>query len=183
MMPPRRATTNVFEWSAEAVSKAGTGRWRPAHPPSSSTQLSATPGGPIYADYVRATTCAAALASLLIVPACATSTGPQRTTTEVLVAPPFGTNVVVDAVDLEGKITRVGQCLGIDGSLIAWPQGTSILGLEPLQVAIPGVGTLGIGARISGGGVDFDPTRPPSGINVPTDCLPASSAYIFVSGH
>ncbi len=165
------ATTNVFGVSRGRLQ----GRYRQVEAGAPAFVVNAAqrhPRGPIYADYVRATTCAAALASLLIVPACATSTGPQRTNTEVLLAPPFGTNVVVDAVALEGKITRAGKCLGIDGSLIAWPQGTSILGLEPLQVAIPGLGTLGIGARISGGGVEFDPTKPPSGINVPTDCLP-----------
>lgn len=78
-----------------------------------------------------------------------------------------------------GRLEVVGGCLGASGSVIVWPNGTTVLKDEPLTIDIPTYGrfSLGDNVRIGGGYVlehssdDVEPgDYPVGGVTVPAEC-------------
>ncbi|GAA1789643.1 hypothetical protein GCM10009795_039210 [Nocardioides hankookensis] len=55
-----------------------------------------------------------------------------------------------------GEVELVGDCLGIDGDVVFWPRGTEVVSTDPVVIAVPDVGRVGIGDRVSGGGGEHE---------------------------
>jgi hypothetical protein len=85
---------------------------------------------------------------------------------------------------ITGRVSIVGDCLGIngsavDGATVIWPHGTTITADDPLTIEVPGLGSLRVGDGVDGSGDQFVNHRPgqeyvdylPKGIDrVPTGC-------------
>ena len=83
-----------------------------------------------------------------------------------------------------GRVSIVGDCLGIngsavDGATVIWPHGTKITADDPLTIDVPGLGSLRVGDAVVGSGDQFVNHRPgqqyidhlPKGIDrAPTGC-------------
>lgn len=78
-----------------------------------------------------------------------------------------------------GRLEVVDGCLGASGSVIVWPHGTEVVEEDPLRVAVPGHGTVGLGdeVQVAGGYVlehSSDEMEPGpyevAGLTVPADC-------------
>ncbi|HET7736536.1 MAG TPA: hypothetical protein VFK52_11200 [Nocardioidaceae bacterium] len=67
----------------------------------------------------------------------------------VLVAPPASGG---EDARVGGRLTLVGDCLGIDQDVALWPSGTSIKSSDPLVIEVPGFGSLEIGDIVEGAG-------------------------------
>ena len=89
----------------------------------------------------------------------------------VLVAPKDG-GAVGGAGYPGGTVTLSGRCLGLDGRTVLWPHGTRILSARPLTVDVPGLGTLTVGDRVTGGGeAQWSLKHLPKGIDsIPSGC-------------
>jgi hypothetical protein len=78
-----------------------------------------------------------------------------------------------------GRLEVVGGCLGASGSVVVWPNGTTVVQDEPLTIDIPDYGrfSLGDNVRLGGGYVlehssdDVAPgDYPVGGVRVPAEC-------------
>jgi hypothetical protein len=78
-----------------------------------------------------------------------------------------------------GTLAVVGGCLGADGDVYVFPQGTEVVDEEPLTVEIPGVGEVSLGEEfVVGGGYavehssdDVEPGAIEIGrVTVPAEC-------------
>jgi hypothetical protein len=81
---------------------------------------------------------------------------------------------------LDGTLTDVAGCIGIDQYAVIWPHGTKVRHADPLTLAVPGSPdfVLGQPARV-GGGVIYEPNAQPAkersiaGVTVPPACVAA----------
>ena len=75
---------------------------------------------------------------------------------------------------LQGELAVVGGCLGVFDTVVVWPEGTKVLGGDPLRIEVPELGTLGVGDEVSlGGGIVEPPGGSPvevAGVTIPSDC-------------
>jgi hypothetical protein len=78
-----------------------------------------------------------------------------------------------------GSLDVVGGCLGADGDVYVFPQGTEVVAEKPLTIDIPGVGEVSLGEEFGvGGGYAFehssDHVEPGpieiGGVTVPAEC-------------
>ena len=78
-----------------------------------------------------------------------------------------------------GTLEVVGDCLGADGDVYVFPQGTKVVDEDPLTVDIPDVGEVSLGEEFDvGGGWEVehssDDVEPGSidigGVTVPAEC-------------
>jgi hypothetical protein len=71
-----------------------------------------------------------------------------------------------------GTVEIVGACLGINGTTVFWPHGTTIVSDDPLEIDVPGLGRLTEGDEVGEvGAEDWSPDQLPDGIDeVPSDC-------------
>ncbi len=77
-----------------------------------------------------------------------------------------------------GRVTLVGECLGIDDATVIWPHGTELVSDEPFVVEVPGMGQVTIGDRVAGG-ADQYVDHLPDGIDaIPPGC-PTVSVFAF----
>lgn len=86
----------------------------------------------------------------------------------VLIGTDDGTNMA--GVGLGGDVAFVGDCLGLDQTLIIWPPGTEVIAQEPLTINVPGLGAVKVGDHIEGGGQEYDVSDPPDGLKIPAGC-------------
>lgn len=71
---------------------------------------------------------------------------------------------------VSGRVSMVGDCLGIDGTTTLWPEGTRIVHDAPLTIDVPGVGELEVGASVSGEAIGYS-DQPPTGPEaIPSGC-------------
>lgn len=70
----------------------------------------------------------------------------------------------------QGRLTRVGRCIGLGGDLMIWPHGTRVVDGDRIRI---GNRTYGLGDRFDGGGgvLERDPEDPgPLDVDAPPGC-------------
>lgn len=85
----------------------------------------------------------------------------------VLVGPPA--NGGEDA-GITGRVTMIGDCLGIGSAVAIWPNGTTVVAEDPLTIEVPDLGRVELGDEIEGAGGFHDPADAPHGVSIPDTC-------------
>ncbi len=110
----------------------------------------------------------------LAVAACGTDGGGQVLDSggkHVLVGPPANGG---DDAAIYGRVTLIGDCLGIGSSVAVWPNGTTIVSDDPLTIEVPDLGQVKVGDEVDGGGGTHDPGDAPDGVTIPDTCKSAT---------
>lgn len=117
-------------------------------------------------------------AACMLLCSCGGDAGALRSgDTYVIIGSDDGTNRA--GVGVSGTVAVSGKCLGIDSAVTIWPPETRIVSDEPLVIEVPGLGRIKVGDRIKGGGYASKPSKPPSGIQVPSSCQNRSLFSFF----
>lgn len=75
-----------------------------------------------------------------------------------------------------GRVTMVGSCLGMQGQVIIWPEGTKLVASDPLTIEVPGFGRVAEGDHIEGASTHVSPPEDPA---MPEDCASTSMSTFF----
>ena len=77
-------------------------------------------------------------------------------------------------IGFAGTVQVVDGCVGLrqdDASwVLIWPQGTELVSSDPVALEVPHVGRVEEGAKVTGGGAEYDSEHPVSGVDVPSEC-------------
>jgi hypothetical protein len=71
---------------------------------------------------------------------------------------------------VSGKVSLVGDCLGIDNTVVLWPAMTQVVSQDPLVVELPNAGRVRVGDTVQGAGGRVDAATHGEGVEVPNSC-------------
>ncbi|WP_133059005.1 MULTISPECIES: hypothetical protein [unclassified Nocardioides] len=86
-----------------------------------------------------------------------------------------------DEAQVQGTVTVIGSCLGIDDAIAIWPAETTIVDTDPFTIQVPDVGEVSVGDQVDGAGGGATMDDLPDGVVVPDDC-DATSVVTFRAG-